>query len=52
MRLKTFIQHVLISVAEQLADVDVSENAAKKKQTRGNSKLNTVMALLLLLSTA
>lgn len=37
------MQHVFFLASELLADVDVSEGATKKKQTRGNNKMNTLM---------
>ena len=41
--IKLFMQHVYVLATELLAEVDISEGATKKKQTRGNKKMDTVM---------
>jgi len=40
---KTFHAACLFLASELLADVDISEGATKKKQTRGNKKMNAVV---------
>lgn len=41
--IKLFMQHVYVLATELLAEVDISEGATKKKQTRGNKKMDTVL---------
>ena len=41
--IKLFIQRVFVLATDLLADVDISEGATKKKQTRGNKKIDTAM---------
>ena len=41
--IKLFMQQVYVLATELLAEVDITEGATKKKQTRGNKKMDTVM---------
>lgn len=41
--IKLLMQQVFVLATELLADADISEGATKKKQTRGNEKMDTVM---------
>lgn len=41
--IKLLMQQVFVLATELLADADISEGATKKKQTRGNKKMDTIM---------